>query len=95
MNYTLPTDYIKLSSKQRREVREQYILQQNNRCMYCNNLLTEEPPIKINNLFITWELFPPNFRVYPIHLQHCHKTNMTEGAVHMKCNAVLWQYENR
>jgi hypothetical protein len=30
-----------------------------------------------------------------IHLQHCHKTNMTEGAVHAYCNAVLWQYEGK
>jgi len=95
MKYALPTDYTKLTPEQRREVRNQYVEQQNNKCMYCNNLLTDEPPSKIKNMFITWELFPVGFRNHPIHLQHCHKTNMTEGAVHMKCNAVLWQYEGR
>jgi hypothetical protein len=25
-------------------------------------------------------------------LHHCHQTGLTIGAVHAKCNAVLWQY---
>lgn len=29
---------------------------------------------------------------YPVHLHHDHKTGLTIGAVHAKCNAVLWQY---
>lgn len=93
--WELPTDYTQLTPAQRREVREQYIKQQSNRCMYCNNLLTEQPPKKIDSKFINWALFPETFKRFPIHLQHSHKTNMTEGAVHMKCNAVLWQYEGR
>ena len=40
-------------------------------------------------------LFPAFFLSHPIHLQHNHETNMTEGAVHARCNAVLWQYEGR
>ena len=32
---------------------------------------------------------------HPIHLQHNHSTDMTEGAVHAYCNCVLWQYEGR
>lgn len=31
----LPTDYTKLTQPQRREVRIQYIKEQNNLCMYC------------------------------------------------------------
>ena len=41
---------------------------------------------------INYRLFPPGFLKNPIHLQHDHDTNMTEGAVHAKCNAVLWEY---
>ena len=44
---------------------------------------------------INWKLFPKFFLVHPIHLQHNHETNMTEGAVHAYCNAVMWQYESR
>ena len=44
---------------------------------------------------INWKLFPPFFLRFPIHLQHNHDTNMTEGAVHAYCNAVMWQYEGR
>lgn len=95
MEYKLPVLYDKLSSEQRRMVRELYVLQQKGRCMYCNELLTEDPPIKIQNLPISWDLFPPKFRDYPVHLQHNHETGYTEGAVHMKCNAVLWEYEGR
>jgi hypothetical protein len=40
-------------------------------------------------------LFPPNFLKYPVHLQHNHDTDMTEGAVHARCNAVMWQYHGR
>lgn len=32
---------------------------------------------------------------YPVHLQHNHDTGMTEGAVHARCNAVMWQYLGR
>ena len=91
----LPTNYKKLLPKQRKEVRLQYIQEQNNMCMYCGKTLDEVAPAIITNKPINWELFPKGFLDYPIHLQHCHKTNMTEGAVHAYCNAVLWQYESR
>ena len=91
----LPTEYTKLTPAERRLVREQYITQQEGKCMYCNNLLLENPTMEVMNKAINWDLFPLGFRLYPIHLQHCHKTDMTEGAVHMKCNAVLWQYYKR
>ncbi len=91
----LPVDYTKLHWKERIKIREQYIDEQEGKCMYCGELLINRPPKKIMEKKIKWSMFPNNFRKYPIHLQHCHKTNMTEGAVHAVCNAVLWQYEGR
>lgn len=95
MNYRLPVNYDQLAPWQRREVREQYVLQQRGRCMYCDELLEARPSADVELKYIDWSLFPPNFLKYPVHLQHCHKTGMTEGAVHALCNAVMWQYEGR
>lgn len=88
----LPTDYTKLNSREKRKVRLEYEHWQNGKCMHCGVSLADKPKMdkKIN-----WKLFPKGFLDYPVHLQHCHKTNMTEGAVHAYCNAVLWQYHGR
>ena len=91
----LPQDYTKLTSLQRRLVREEYIKQQTGMCMYCAASLDYDPPEWITRKSIDWNLFPPNFLQHPIHLQHNHDTGMTEGAVHAYCNAVLWQYDGR
>ena len=91
----LPVDYTKLTPQKRRQVRLQYIKEQNNNCMYCGESLDLSAPEKVTSKSINWRLFPEGFMQYPIHLQHCHKTGMTEGAVHNYCNAVLWQYEGR
>jgi hypothetical protein len=91
----LPVDYTKLSIRQKQQVRNQYINEQENSCYYCKESLLDPPPKFITDKKINWKLFPPNFLKFPIHLQHNHKTNMTEGAVHSYCNAVLWQYEGR
>lgn len=91
----LPQDYTKLSPRERRQCRLEYIKRQNNKCYFCNNSLDENPPKEITSKWIDWGLFPPNFLKYPIHLQHNHETGMTEGAVHAFCNAYLWQYEGR
>jgi len=91
----LPVDYTQLNSNSKRQVREEYCKLQNWSCMYCDQDLHEKPPSSILEKKITWELFPPHFLRWPIHLQHNHDTNMTEGAVHAYCNAVLWQYEGR
>lgn len=93
--YELPINYPKLNSRQRREVRLQYIEEQNGMCYYCKQPLDGDPPNRIKNKHINWKLFPPNFLKYPIHLQHNHNTGMTEGAVHAYCNAVMWQYEGK
>lgn len=93
--FTLPIDYTKLNPRQRVEVRKQYIKLQKNKCTYCGGNLNEIPNIDIDRFPIDLTLFPPNFLGHPIHLHHNHDTNMTEGAVHSYCNAVLWQYEGK
>ena len=95
MKYTLPVDYTKLKPREKRAVREQYIHEQDGNCYWCQAKLTELPAMDSANKEIDWGLFPPGFMNNPIHLQHCHDTGMTEGAVHAKCNAVMWQYHNR
>ena len=91
----LPCDYTKLKPHERRAVREQYIELQRGKCMFCFSPLDKEPPQDVTEKRIDWDLFPPNFLKYPVHLQHCHTTNKTEGAVHAYCNAVLWQHHGR
>lgn len=93
--FELTQDYTLLTPQQRRQVRLQYIELQHGKCYWCKNDLTEQPPLEITSKPINWNLFPPNFLKYPIHLQHCHYTGMTEGAVHAFCNAYMWQYEGR
>ncbi len=95
MSYELPIDYTKLTPSQRREVRLQYIELQEGKCYYCGESLNDSPLARITEKPINWNRFPSNFLQHPIHLQHCHKTGMTEGAVHAYCNAVMWQYEGR
>tara|TARA_Y100000590_G_scaffold30504_1_gene33873 strand:- start:182 stop:463 length:282 start_codon:yes stop_codon:yes gene_type:complete len=91
----LPIDYTKLNSQTRQKVRNKYCELQNWLCFYCEQDLHDTPPLTITEKKINWNLFPKNFLRYPIHLQHNHDTNMTEGAVHAYCNAVMWQYEGR
>lgn len=91
MKYKLPVDYTTLHWAERKEVREQYIKEQNNLCAYCGILLSDH----ITDKNINWYKFPEGFLLHPIHLQHNHDTGMTEGAVHSYCNAVMWQYEGR
>lgn len=93
----LPVDYRTLDWRKGevRDVRLQYFKEQNGKCYWCNGNLLERPPKVILDQKITWSLFPPNFQKHPIHLQHNHVTGMTEGAVHMRCNAVMWQYHGR
>lgn len=93
--YELPVDYTKLTPKQRKEVREQYLVEQNYECYYCKGNIYSEPPKHVTDKPIKRRLYPPGFFRYPIHLQHNHITGMTEGAVHNYCNAVLWEHEGR
>lgn len=97
MKFKLPTDYTKLDWRkgEKAMVRDQYVAEQCGVCYYCKHVLKNPPPEEITNKDINWNLFPPGFLKHPIHLQHNHETNMTEGAVHAYCNAVLWQYEGK
>jgi hypothetical protein len=85
----LPVNYEKLSQRQRRAVREEYVRRQNGLCHYCKNPLNKKQK---HTRPLYMGAFPPNFFKHPVHLHHCHKTGMTIGAVHNYCNAVLWQY---
>lgn len=93
--YKLPVNYNEVHWSERRLIREQYIEEQEGICMYCKHSLSENAPDHITAKEINWNLFPDNFLKYPIHLQHCHKSGMTEGAVHNYCNAVMWQYDGK
>jgi len=92
MAYSLPVDYTQLTQSQRREVREQYTHVQGGNCAHCGTPLWGEPAKEIMGKRLKMRLFPPNFLLHPVHLHHSHDTGMTIGAVHARCNAVLWQY---
>jgi hypothetical protein len=93
----LPVDYTTLDWRKGevRAVRDQYVKEQKGKCWWCGCLLDKDPPKEITEKWIRWKNFPQGFRNNPIHLQHDHNTGMTEGAVHMYCNAVMWQYHGR
>ena len=93
--FNLPVEYSRLEQWERRLVREQYICEQFGKCYWCDEPLDGEPSDNVKNKKVNWKLFPPNFMKYPVHLQHDHGTDLTEGAVHAKCNAVMWQYHGR
>lgn len=88
----LPVLYSTLSTKERREVRSRYVAKQNGKCWHCKSDLDKDPPPEILEKTIIWSIFPKGFLNYPVHLHHNHNTNLTIGAVHAYCNAVLWQY---
>ena len=86
----LPVLYDSLSIEEKKIVREEYVRRQNNRCFFCGNSLLSSQP---DDERINWEMFPggkEGFLKYPVHLQHDHRTGMTEGAVHSICNALYW-----
>lgn len=89
----LPTNYDSLSWQQRRDVRNLYKALQKEICCHCKGNLSEKPKGEAGKANINWNLFPPNFTQYPVHLHHNRKTGMTIGAVHAVCNAYLWQYK--
>jgi len=88
----LPTEYSLLCMEGKRLVREMYMYKQKNLCYHCEHSLSLGPPESITDMKITPELYPDGFFPHPIHLHHDHETDMTIGAVHAYCNAVLWEY---
>lgn len=88
----LPVNYNTITPRERRKVRLQYMSLQGGKCYHCGNKLFENPSNEINKKVIDYSLFPITMFDYPVHLHHDHKTGMTIGAVHCRCNAVLWQY---
>lgn len=88
----LPQSYSKLGLPMRAQVREQYIKKQNGLCQHCGNPLDGSPTEDIQDKRVSTHLFPENFFDHPVHLHHDHITDLTIGAVHAKCNAVLWEY---
>lgn len=88
----LPVKYDDVPIKDRRLVREAYIEKQKGLCAHCGEPLDKPAPDSIMKLPIKRRLFPPKFFVHPVHLHHDHNTGMTIGAVHSRCNAVLFQY---
>jgi hypothetical protein len=88
----LPVNYDKISSGERRIVREQYVREQGGKCCHCGQPLDNLPAQVVLEQMqeVNMAMFPPGMLRHPIHLHHCHKTSMTIGAVHAKCNCVLW-----
>jgi hypothetical protein len=91
----LPANYDQLKPHEKRIVREQYILLQKGLCYHCKNPLDGDPTPEIMGEWLNRDLFPTGFLNNPIHLHHCHNTGKTIGAVHARCNGILWQYHGK
>lgn len=88
----LPVNYDALTPKQRKEVRDLYARLQDWKCIHCNTHLLKGSAEFIQKMRLDLDLFPPGFLRHPVHLHHDHKTGLTIGAVHARCNGILWQY---
>lgn len=91
----VPALYSKLSAARRIAVRERYVELQRGLCYHCGRHLPGPPAPHVLALKVNWHAFPgreAGFLKHPVHLHHCHKTDLTLGAVHAYCNAVLWQH---
>ena len=90
--WNLPVSYGDLTQSDRRSVREQYAREQGGKCRHCGGDLWGPAKGPAGRVQIEHRLFPESFFRHPIHLHHSHKTGLTIGAVHSRCNAYLWQY---
>lgn len=88
-------DYNALSQRERVVVREAYCVEQKWKCWFCKTSLGGLAHERVVRAKIDIKLFPRGFMKYPIHLHHSHRTGMTIGAVHCRCNAYLWQYHSK
>ena len=91
----LPILYSKHTPSERRLIRLEYIRLQKGLCYYCKAILTSEPSADIASKDVNSDLFPEHFFTHPIHLHHDHNTDLTIGAVHAHCNAVMWEYNGK
>ena len=89
---TLPINYEKSDWRVRKQAREQYCEVQEWKCWYCGEDLRQSPCESVLRKNLNMRLFPKGMLDNPIHLHHNHKNGMTIGAVHARCNCVLWQY---
>lgn len=85
-------NYEKLTQPERAVLRGRYVEAQGGRCHHCSEALSGNPSAKVMGASINWRNFPRNFLRHPVHLHHSHRTRMTIGAVHARCNAYLWEY---
>ena len=92
----LPALYDELTQEERREVREEYARRQKGICPFCLQPLLADPPPCIMRLELDRKMFGANleFLKWPEHLHHNHRTGLTIGTYHARCNAVLAQYHN-
>ena len=89
----LPAIYDAMTPLERRDVRRQYTRLQGGLCCHCGGSLDADAIGAAAKAKINRQLFPKNFFAFPVHLHHSHKTGLTTGAVHNRCNAYLWQYK--
>jgi hypothetical protein len=91
--------YSKCSKKRRRTLREAYVEDQGGLCFYCDAPLSDPPlPSMVKKYPLTTAnraRFMLGFFDNPVHLHHDHDTDLTLGAVHAYCNAVLFIYERK
>lgn len=87
-----PYNYDELSPPDRAIVRDLYVKEQHGLCWHCKAPLDGPPADHIQKLRLDMNRFPPGMLRYPVHLHHSRETGLTIGAVHARCNAVLWQY---
>lgn len=88
----IPAHYPTLAPAQRRLVREEYVKRQRGLCAHCGQPLDKNPARHVLDKKLNMRLFPTTFLHWPVHLHHDHRTGETIGAVHARCNGVLWQY---
>jgi hypothetical protein len=87
----LPALYDKLTPAERVQVRDQYVERQKGLCWYCKAPLEGSHILEVDKKVLVRE-YPPDFFKYRVHLHHNHVTGKTLGAVHNRCNAVLFEY---
>lgn len=89
----LPARYDELSPTAKRLVREEYARLQGGRCWYCSEMLSGPPSAEVQSKSVDGVVWPQGFFDWPVHLHHDKVTGLTIGAVHCRCNAVSFKYE--